>query len=680
MLIDPNNRNIDLNVEEWKSTIINSQTTSINFKGLTKAIFKGSIRKFECNGVIYKNVTSNVRYLEALSFDDIVEIQLDINNDELDFVNNKIKSVTETIEGYISIESFNTSNTYDIACPYKMSGYFFPLTDFNLKTITSYFNMSDVVASTTLNPTTHLGSLTGQSQTSDVNLTFGEWDHITVSVTGGLSFNLKPEDSVNYMVYAEEIDNGANVVKWQINTCLKERDINNNPIFGDIINISYIIFNRGGFKLETNIAWEIECVGYNNAIFKASSGLDEFITKAPDTQIVGANNVLFIAAGVASVGNYESFYWDLNAGITTVFSGILKTQNITGNIISIAGSTEGAITSSSTGSSLPTGNNIGITEPLSSTNVDIITEGSDKVCYVPVEFVVNDGSLVMASIDIILKLGYSDVTWDFTDSISTITVIDPLDFANGGFVVCKFILVNPPTFYKHAGIEIVITYGSGHEHGYLPYTFSIGADPGKLVNNETVPTGGNGPVKAAIDLVNSGMEDYPIFQMNDMYYGIWDIYFFVMVSSGKCAVDMGLYSSQLSGASMDSDITDWWRSTLAAYIRKIDVVQTLPSSTPNWGPCNLIDYNGAGLHLLMKDTRVFDYGAPSIALFKRTVLIKSTTDTHIHVRMKNFGGSTIDGFVAIAVPLFSHTDIAHFLGDCSNALSPNVKNKILVPT
>lgn len=677
MLIDPSKRKIELNVEEWRSTIINEQTTSLNFKGLTKAIYKGNVRRFECSGTVYKDVTDNLRYLEAVSFDDIVEIELNINNDELDFVANVVKSRLDTIEGYISIESFSISNTYGLVCPYKMSGYFFDLSEFDLKTITSYFDLPDVTSTFVVDPLTKLGSITGSCSAISVSLAFGEWDKIIVTAAGGNSFELTTQDYTDCMVSAIELDKGANVAKWQIETYLKDMSTGS-PLFGDIIDISYLVLNRGGFKLETNIGWDITCSGYYHAVFKSNIGLDEYTTKAPENQIIGSNSVLFIANNAANISNYDSFYWDLDPlDKTQLFYDVLKTQNISGNVISIVGSPEPAIHSGHGGSTLITGRNINIIEPLPASNVDIITEGADKVCYVPVEFIINDGTLV-TNIEIKLLLGYSENTWDFTTEIDTITSFVVDDYRNGGFLNCKFILASPPAFYKHAGIEIIATYATGHEHGWLPYTFSIGVDPGTLI----APTGGNGPVKVAIDVINKNVEDYPIFQVSDFYYGIWDIYFFMDVTQGRCAVDIGLYSSKLSAASTDAEITEWWRTTLTDYFIKTPVsipLHKIPDVTPDFGAYNLLDYNGGGLHLIMKDTRVFDYGVPSVPIFKRTVLIRTTPDTHIHTRMINYGSNQISGFVAIAVPLFSHTTGVKFLGDCSNALSPNVKNSVMVP-
>jgi len=664
MILDPDNKKININVSEWICYLENEYTLNDNFRGYTTARFKGNVYKFDCKGTIYgNNKDSDIRYLESVAFDDVIKMRLNIATDKCNFVSNTIDPVNNEITGYIIVTSFNPSDVFAYACDYTLSGYYFPSNTYNQININSYFNLGPVSASTTD------GSIAGSNSTMSVLLNKGIWSGI--QITGGVSFSLKPLDYIGYHVFAEEIDNGQNVAKWQINTCIIEDDLS----IGPIIDISYMILNRGGFKLQTNIAWEITCSGFTKSIFKSTTGYKDYRIQLPENSIIGSNSALLLGSVPANISNYDSFYWDADSlGYPTLFTTKLKTQRITGNIISIGLSNESVIPGITSGGNLSTGLNVSITGPMPGQNVNVVTEGADKVCYVPVEFTINDGSRV-TGIDIKLKLGYSANTWDFVDSadIDTITSFDPLDYKYGGFINAKFIIPSSPGYYKHAGIELIVYYdGSNHEHGISKYTFSIGMDPGMTL----AKIGGNGAVKAVVDLKNQ-MQDYPIFQMSDLDYGIYDLYFYFNVNYGKCVVDLGLYSNDLTEAYLESDIIDEWRDLLDGLF--VVSNPSVPTNVSAVGNYNAIDYNGGGMHYIMKDLSQTDPGVPSTAIFKRTVLIKQTTDTHVHARVINYGSSPVTGFTVVAVPLFSHDANKHFIGDCITALTPNVKNKILIP-
>ncbi len=76
MLINPLGRKINLNVEDWSSAIIQNEFSAMtDFAGFVHPTYKGTVRKFECEGTLYgDNLNKNARYLESISFDDVVEI------------------------------------------------------------------------------------------------------------------------------------------------------------------------------------------------------------------------------------------------------------------------------------------------------------------------------------------------------------------------------------------------------------------------------------------------------------------------------------------------------------------------------------------------------------------------------------------------------------------------------
>ncbi len=71
--------------------------------------------------------------------------------------------------------------------------------------------------------------------------------------------------------------------------------------------------------------------------------------------------------------------------------------------------------------------------------------------------------------------------------------------------------------------------------------------------------------------------------------------------------------------------------------------------------------------------------SPFVALFKRTIIINTQSGAHIHARVTNNASKDINGYSVFAVPVFSHTTGYFFVGDCANAVTPNVKNVILIP-
>jgi len=251
MLIDPNGKHIQLNVESWNNNnIVNEFENRTNLQGYIDSTYKGSATKFTCSGTIYgNNIDSQIRYLESITFDDIIEVSLDINLEDC----NSNNTPTENIDGYICIESFKTSQYSTNYRTYNLAGYYFSKNKFQLKTISSYFNMSAVVGSTSNGFSSH-NQMIGASLTNDF------WNNVGITITtaGGPSFILKPTELLDCSVVVEELEIGNNICRWQLLT--KYNDA--------IVDVSYIYVNRGGFKLETNLQWDIYISNYNKFIFK----------------------------------------------------------------------------------------------------------------------------------------------------------------------------------------------------------------------------------------------------------------------------------------------------------------------------------------------------------------------------------------------------------------------------
>lgn len=664
MLIDPLGKNLELNVEEWNMNIENEHELSLNFRGYSKARFKGSVYKFDCKGTIFgDNKDTSIRYLESLAFEDVVRIELDINNEKVDTTTFSVIPLNEKIEGYICILNFVPEDIFKNGCAYTMSGYYFALSEYHLVNITSYFGLGPVAS--TFTPAVLPSVAGGISITNDtlsVGLVGGAWTHIAIITAGGQTVNMYPtEFSSGCFVLIEEIDNGPNVAKYLINTCLDAECTS-------VIDMTYLIVNRGGFKLLTNVGWTIGMLGYTSTVFKTTEGYKNYMITLPEDKILNANSVLLLGNGPTSISNYESFTIDPVA----LFTNLMYTQDTPGNVISIGSTTE-PCSASGDGTGLPTGHNVAVTFPIPGENYAIIPDplgSSSYYAYIPVEFIINDGSLV-TNIEIDLYTGYNPNTWSGTTFHGNRTTIDPDVFRNGGFAECKFELgTSAAAYYLNCGIRVTVWYnGVSTEVQYTKFTFSLGTIPQNVLD-------GYSPIKAALDLNIAG-SDCMLYNSAQLRDGVHDIYFTYDMPSGVCVVDMGLYSSDMAISFNEQVMIDEWRTILSDYFQT--TAQSLPTTMPTYSDYVAVDYNGGGLHYMEKDKYNTDPGNPSHPIFKRTVLNKDSYPGNIHARALNYGCKKISGYDTISVPLFSHIDGVHFLGDNLNALAPNIKNSILQP-
>lgn len=638
MLIDPSGKKINLNVEDWSSAIIQNEFSAMtDLAGFIYSTYKGTVRKFECEGTLYgDNLNKNARYLESISFDDVVEISLDIKSDKCDFINGVEYFDTETVEGYISIDSLKIDKEGYEARPYKMSGFFFLKTEFETHTINSYFNMGAVSGS----------GLTFQNETISLSIIDAGWQSggLLVNTAGGITFTLKPTDLLDCIPIAEVIDSGNNVYKIQLLTYTPA---------GNLIDISYVILNRGGFKLETNVKWSISASGASAMYTKISTGLKQITTGPAGTSIT------FVAAGVAILSNRD----DLTVGTT------IDTEICPGNVISIITSNANIITGPTINQTIQTCINTNVVTPSGGENY-IIDPDTHRVA-VPVSFTINDGSTIIG-IEVHLMSDYTGDTWDFhavkdqaRNSDGSLITFDLDTFRYGGSLLCYFSTTEE---IDHAGIRISVDKGGGFvEYVYNLCTFSVS------FTNDVSKLYGMAPIKEN-SLSRLKIKDYTIFNASQFQYGIYDLYFKFDISAGNCYINLQLYSSDLSGGYSDSDIIASWQDILDG----IFVISPSTNFTPpDVGDILLVDYGGGSSNNMQMVNQT--PASSFTALFKRTIIINAQSEAHIHARITNNASRDINGFSVFAVPVFSHTTGYFFVGDCANAVTPNVKNVILIP-
>ena len=630
MLIDPNGKNIQLNVEDWSSNIIQNQfVTSSDLAGYPHSKFRGSIRKFKCTGSIYgDNTPGTVRYLESITIDDVIDVTLDIMHDFCDF---ELKDNRETISGFISVESLKIDPVHFAVRGYTMEGYFFASDEYEYYTIPTYFGMQAVSNVTTVS---------GQNETLSMSTAIDTWENqgLHIATYTGISLVLKATDLLTCTPRLEILESGNNMAKWMIVTYTPD---------GGIINISYLIINRGGIKLETSIKWTITQSGSTRMI---SNAFDGYYQLSTDKTI--GTSVTLLASGVVVLSN--------SGDLTFTAPGTFETEMITGNIITIVSSNAPVVTGSS-GGSIPSGQNVSVTNPSGGEN--FIPNG-DGYIYVPVHFTINDGSQV-ESIQVQLMGGYDPSTWVLgtildnacDESYNEITV-DPVLFKYGGSLGCYF----SAAATKYAAVRVTVHYVTDGfwDEGWSQMTFSINQ-----------PYSLTAPILENTEQ-NNNVRDRTLFASSGLIHGIYDLYFFVTVQWGKANLNLGLYTGNLMS---EAAILSAWRSV-------IDNVFVAANPSIGTGPdysVYCVDYGPGGLNMLMADNRDIDPDVPSTAIFKRTILVNDQVLTNISGRFRNMGSGQVTGVDVIAVPVFSYTTGYFFVGDCANATTPNIKNKILIP-
>lgn len=621
MLIDPDNRKITINVEDWSSNIITNEFISnTDLMGYVHSSFKGKIRKFKCSGTIIDKTI--IRYLETLAFDDIIEISIDIALDSCDIEINK-----ETINGYISIESFNPQRLGMDVYEYTLNGYFFLKEEFSLHTITSYFNLGNV--SNTSN------SMQNQYLSVGIGSQWGS-EGIIIGASGGQFIKLSPYDLGECSIDIFIIESGNNVCKMQIATYSPNNEL---------IDISYAILNRGGFKIESNLMWLIEISNYDHAYYNDVNGLNEILTIAGKE--IGSS-VIFIGTGSTIVSSNSGFNAESILGTT-----ILTTKMEPGTIITIISNNNPIINGLTNGGIIPTGLNCQIDTP----GGGEIFYPSNGIINIPLNFKINDGSTI-SGIQPIFYDNYDPSTWSLTSgSTYNIPALDINKYRNGGYVKLEIPYSGP---IKHAGVGLFITYSGWQESVYTLSTFSI-----------NYPSGGNAPIKERIYMKNI-TRDYVIFNTSSFENGIYDFYIYVNIESGRTYLDCNFYINNLSGGYSDINIISAWQSSLDNYFG-ISAPGGIGSPS-NYKIFNSIDYGSESKYLIEKSGPINAH----TTLFKRTVMVNPSSGSNIHMRLINIGSGRITGFTVIAVPIFSYTQ-NKFIGDCGNAAAPNIKNTILLP-
>lgn len=630
MLIDPSGKNIEINVETWSSnTVTNEFISNTDLSGYTRSKYMGSTRKFKCNGTIYKDCVITDNYLKAISFDDIIEISIDIRTDAC------VIDDIETVEGYISILSYTSKQEGIDVYSYSMEGFFFTPDEYELLTIGSYFNLGPVSKSGN-------GAQNSSLTASVQNTTWGSGG-IVIATLGGPTFTFKAYDLADCSPQINEIDSGDNVFKAQIMTYSPDNEL---------LDISYFIVTRGGFKLESGLRWLISISGVNEAYYSSITGPKKITTAG-----LTGSSITCIGTGVSILTNNTDF------NVISPVSEIL-TEIIPGNVFTIVSSSANCISGISSGSSLPPKNNCEIIGPTGGETYFI----QNNRVLIPIDFSINDASRI-TSITAQLCSNYQP-NWSFnsftnqSNSDNTPTTID-LKYKYGGRIVCGF---QQSSRIKIAGVRLLITYSGWSEITYCPATFSVGL-PGDATNGIACPIAGYIEKYTA-------MSSYPIFQTSDMIHGIYDLYFTFTVASGICCVDMGLYINSLGSGFLDSTIIDSWGTILDNIF-----VKSSPASIPtmpSYDQYHSIDFGGGGLNMRMiGDTG--DPSGPSSFTFRRTVFIDPSAGSHVHAIVRNIGSGQLTGFTVKAVPLFSYNINYKFVGDCSIANAPNVKNAILVP-
>lgn len=630
MLIDPLGKNIEINVETWSSnTVTNEFISNTDLSGYTRSKYMGSTRKFKCNGTIYKDCVITDNYLKAISFDDIIEISIDIRTDAC------VIDDIETVEGYISILSYTSKQEGIDVYSYSMEGFFFTPDEYELLTIGSYFNLGPVSKSGN-------GAQNSSLTASVQNTTWGSGG-IVIATSGGPTFTFKAYDLADCSPQINEIDSGDNVFKAQIMTY--------SP-YNELLDISYFIVTRGGFKLESGIRWLISISNSTDNYYTTVKGLQ----KITSTGLIGSS-ITCISSGVSILTNNADF--DIIVPVSEIL-----TEIIPGNIFTIVSSSVNCISGISTGSSLPPKNNCEISSPMGG---EAFIKGATHVA-IPIEFGINDASRIQ-SIKAQLCTGFT-TNWTFSTFIDQTTedniptTID-LKYKYGGRVTCYFPIDGR---YSLVGIRLVINYGGWTEYSYCPAAFSIA-----LSGDDSI--GSIMPIAGYLEKYTAS-SSYPIFQTNDMIHGIYDLYFTFTVASGICCVDLGLYINSLSTGFLDSTIIDSW-GTILDNIFVASNPASIPTM-PSYDQYHSIDFGGGGLNMRMiGDTG--DPSGPSSFTFRRTVFIDPSAGSHVHAIVRNIGSGQLTGFTVKAVPLFSYDENYKFVGDCSIANAPNVKNVILVP-